>query len=392
MNLRWVQLPVGGEAACAARLGARVTALAIATGCAGWAMLQLFNLAVDGSGAASTDRPGLLASAIGEATLAVPPVEVRSGRQVLTQDEWHERIRAKDFWSGRRSGPSSPYSPGGSGPGSIFNFWSDPGDRARNQPAFDDAGDTYRTVCVRLCDGFYWPISYSTTRDRFERDQTTCESSCNSPARLYVYRNPGADIDEMKTVDSEPYSKLPTAFKYRTSYDAQCRCGPQPWEREAMDRHRVYALESAVRKGDRSAAQQIVDLKARTEAERRRKAKALALAMTSVRNGMLAVRQPVAANVPAVSTVMADDAPTIPLQATGRVFAELPVTIIRGPVIVSAGASVAERPVGPVAVSKTGPVIIMRLGVGGADIGITRKAEPSARSASPTRRERQLPR
>src|SRR5690606_29512315 len=30
---------------------------------------------------------------------------------------------------------------------------------------------TYRTVCVRLCDGFFFPISFATTPDRFGADE-----------------------------------------------------------------------------------------------------------------------------------------------------------------------------------------------------------------------------
>ena len=31
---------------------------------------------------------------------------------------------------------------------------------------------TYRTVCVRSCDGYYFPISYATTAERFAGSET----------------------------------------------------------------------------------------------------------------------------------------------------------------------------------------------------------------------------
>jgi hypothetical protein len=31
-------------------------------------------------------------------------------------------------------------------------------------------GGTYKTVCVGLCDGFYFPVSFATRRQRFARD------------------------------------------------------------------------------------------------------------------------------------------------------------------------------------------------------------------------------
>jgi hypothetical protein len=54
-------------------------------------------------------------------------------------------------------------------------------------------GGTYRTLCVRLCDGFYFPISYSTRRGRFAGDAKQCEQSCPAGSRLFVHRNPGQD-------------------------------------------------------------------------------------------------------------------------------------------------------------------------------------------------------
>jgi hypothetical protein len=87
-------------------------------------------------------------------------------------------------------------------------------------------GDTYRTLCVRSCDGYYFPISYSTTADRFAADAQTCSAMCPATnASLYVYRNPGEDIGAMISLTGAPYSALPTAFKYRTSYDKSCTCG-----------------------------------------------------------------------------------------------------------------------------------------------------------------------
>lgn len=128
---------------------------------------------------------------------------------------------------------------------------------------------TYRTLCVRLCDGFYWPISFATTPEHFDQDRRKCESSCGSPARLYVYRNPGGNPEDMQDLSGRPYARLKTAFAYRSEYNENCKCKSDPWQQEALDRHRVYALEAAKRKGDRVAAQQLAELKASMTAARR---------------------------------------------------------------------------------------------------------------------------
>ncbi|MBS0240972.1 MAG: DUF2865 domain-containing protein [Proteobacteria bacterium] len=120
---------------------------------------------------------------------------------------------------------------------------------------------TYKTYCVRLCDGYFWPISFATTPDRFERDQATCNSACGSPARLFVHRIPGGGPGTMVSLDGLPYSALNTAFQFRARYDAQCRCQPQPWEQQAKDRHRLYAAEQALKAGSTAAAANLVELK-----------------------------------------------------------------------------------------------------------------------------------
>ena len=84
---------------------------------------------------------------------------------------------------------------------------------------------TYRTLCVRTCDGYYFPISFSTVPDRFATDQQTCQAMCpGAIANLYVHHNPGEDTDAMVSIYGEPYSVLPTAFRYRSEYDASCTC------------------------------------------------------------------------------------------------------------------------------------------------------------------------
>ncbi|RVD49639.1 DUF2865 domain-containing protein, partial [Mesorhizobium sp. M2D.F.Ca.ET.140.01.1.1] len=53
--------------------------------------------------------------------------------------------------------------------------------RVINQPEGMDlpgADDEFRTVCVRTCDGYFFPMSNAASYGDFERDQKNCESSC----------------------------------------------------------------------------------------------------------------------------------------------------------------------------------------------------------------------
>jgi hypothetical protein len=84
---------------------------------------------------------------------------------------------------------------------------------------------TYRTLCVRLCDGYYFPISFSTLPNHFQRDADVCQSKCAAPVQLYYYQNPGGAIEQMVGVSSnEPYTQLKTAFRYRKEYVQGCSC------------------------------------------------------------------------------------------------------------------------------------------------------------------------
>lgn len=87
------------------------------------------------------------------------------------------------------------------------------------------ASGTYRTVCVRACDGFYFPISFATVQSRFADDEKTCKSLCPaSEANLFSYRNPGEDMNAAVSISGQPYSSSPNAFRYRQEFNPSCSC------------------------------------------------------------------------------------------------------------------------------------------------------------------------
>ena len=87
-------------------------------------------------------------------------------------------------------------------------------------------GHTFRTLCVRACDGYYFPISFSTTRNQFAADQATCEALCpGAPVDLYYHDNPTSASENMISLDGVPYENHPAAFRYRSRYDKSCSCG-----------------------------------------------------------------------------------------------------------------------------------------------------------------------
>jgi Protein of unknown function (DUF2865) len=95
-------------------------------------------------------------------------------------------------------------------------------------PGLDFGGDTYRTLCVRKCDGYYFPISFSTTRTNFKRDTVACESMCpGTEVELFMHKVPEEESEDMVSKQGEPYKAMSYAFAYRrdgVSGDPACRC------------------------------------------------------------------------------------------------------------------------------------------------------------------------
>src|SRR5215469_5058866 len=84
---------------------------------------------------------------------------------------------------------------------------------------------TYHTVCVRACDGYYFPISYSTVPGRFADDARACQRLCPAAeAELYSFRNPGEDMEQAISITGQAYTALPNAFRYRKEIIAGCSC------------------------------------------------------------------------------------------------------------------------------------------------------------------------
>ena len=97
-------------------------------------------------------------------------------------------------------------------------------------PENEYSAKAYRTMCVRTCDGYYFPMSPKSSRDDFERDQQNCESICpNTEMRVYYQSSRLSDVASMMSAASEtPYPDLPTAYLYRRADvppPPACGCG-----------------------------------------------------------------------------------------------------------------------------------------------------------------------
>jgi hypothetical protein len=117
------------------------------------------------------------------------------------------------------------YASAARGPGNFLDNLF--GNNNPNAPTSDygPQSGTFRTVCVRSCDGGYFPISFATVPARFPDDEKTCKALCPATeANLYAYRNPGEDINQAMSISGAPYSASPNAFRFRQEFNPSCAC------------------------------------------------------------------------------------------------------------------------------------------------------------------------
>jgi Protein of unknown function (DUF2865) len=82
-------------------------------------------------------------------------------------------------------------------------------------------GTSGKAVCVRTCDGYYFPLHVRGASLREDGD-AVCQSLCPA-TETKIFFNPG-EIEDARSPDGETYGDLANAFRYRKTYDASCFC------------------------------------------------------------------------------------------------------------------------------------------------------------------------
>jgi hypothetical protein len=179
---------------------------------------------------------------------------------------------------------------------------------------FGPQSGTYRTVCVRTCDGAYFPVSFATVPARFPDDERTCKALCPAAeASLFAYRNPGEDMSQAVSINGQPYSALPNAFRYRTEYNPSCAC-------KAVGQTWSDALKTI---DDKSAAEQQGDIIVTEESAKKMARPPAPKPGPAAKNGAAATAAAPAAPAPAASAPPADStgaAKDKPIRSVGPTF------------------------------------------------------------------------
>jgi hypothetical protein len=107
-------------------------------------------------------------------------------------------------------------------------------------PALQATGGS-RLVCVRACDGYFFPLQNEPQGRATTRD--LCRALCPN-AEVSVYRAPrDGGIEQAVSETGQPYMKLANALRYQRAYDPSCSCRKpgESWAQALQKAERMIA-------------------------------------------------------------------------------------------------------------------------------------------------------
>ncbi|QBR70865.1 hypothetical protein CU048_05765 [Beijerinckiaceae bacterium] len=98
-----------------------------------------------------------------------------------------------------------------------------------------------QAVCVRECDGGFFPLNVSAREGDPSQLEDLCEALCpNTPVRVYT-RSPHNEIATAVSLSGDAYANLPNALAFQKRFDPACTCKPpgQSWAEALLGAERV---------------------------------------------------------------------------------------------------------------------------------------------------------
>jgi len=190
--------------------------------------------------------------------------QLQQQRQTLMGGGGNKRRQAELQAALARSGCGGVRAPQPRRGGGLFDFFGGGREEEEELPQTPiyrsvDPNGRYRSVCVRLCDGFFYPIHYSIYGSQLGQDAEQCQSSCAAPAELYVYRNPGQEIEQAVSLNGSAYMDLPVALRFRKEFVNGCSC--------KQAEYNPTEIEAANKRAEADAAAQPVKGKGKATAK-----------------------------------------------------------------------------------------------------------------------------
>lgn len=108
-----------------------------------------------------------------------------------------------------------------------------------------------RTLCVRTCDGGFFPISSQTSAMNFARDAAQCQQMCpGTETELFFHAPERSETSDMvSAATGRAYRDLPNAFLYRnrrSDAEPSCGCNLQQYYQRMTPRPAVPDYQSSI--------------------------------------------------------------------------------------------------------------------------------------------------
>ena len=107
-------------------------------------------------------------------------------------------------------------------------------------------GVGHRAVCVRLCDGAFFPMTSSPRPGAAVDEEEMCQLQCPG-TEVALFRMRDDRIENAVSSTGRSYTSLPNALRFRTRFDAACTCRPPGGSWAASFANRV---DPTLRPGD----------------------------------------------------------------------------------------------------------------------------------------------
>jgi hypothetical protein len=166
-------------------------------------------------------------------------------------------------------------------------------------------------VCVKSCDGSFFPVSYSAHRGNLDELNDLCHALCpNAEVTLYT-RSLSRDMKSAVSIGGEPYRESQNAFKFEKAVEPSCSCKApgQTWVQALADAERVLGSQ---RRGDMIVTpQQAEEMSRPKEAKEAKDAKARGRAEAAPKKleDLTAIEAQAAAQAPTASADSAGISP-----------------------------------------------------------------------------------
>jgi hypothetical protein len=114
----------------------------------------------------------------------------------------------------------------------------------------------FQTMCIRTCDGAYFPVSSHASPLNFGRDAQVCSMMCPGTETELYYHPLQSESSEMRsTATGRPYGELENAYRFRTEKPGKtpaCGCNFALYYQEMMKRQ-SYVRDPATIPGKESS-------------------------------------------------------------------------------------------------------------------------------------------